>query len=260
MAKINRLKIEAGGIEIIESGKLYGNMNTAKEFFPEGCSEELRKKIFLDNRLALGRDYGFDGNKMFMADQKDKTGTWFEIDEEYVEANPKGWSDIDQDILIVTDKTPGVVIGHPVADCPVVMAYDKKNKVAAICHCSANLVDIKMPEKVIDALCEAYDSKTRDVAAYISASAGSSWTYDCYPKWAKDEEFWSKYIKLEKDGLYHISLKSAVLMQLIDRHVGEIYMNPVDTITDPLYYSNSAGREDESKRGRNFSGTYFVKK
>ena len=49
---------------------------------------------------------------------------FFEIDRDYVEANPNGWTDIDEDILVVTKKTPGVVIGHPVADCPVVMTAD----------------------------------------------------------------------------------------------------------------------------------------
>ena len=35
-------------------------------------------------------------------------------------------------------------------------------------------------------------------------------------------------------------------------------MSPIDTITDPGYYSNSAFKNgDESKGGRNFAGTFF---
>ena len=89
-----------------------------------------------------------------MADQLDKCGTYFNITEEYVRDNPKGWSDIREDILIVNDKVPGVVIGHPVADCPVIMMTDKNKGVAAIAHCSAELIDKKLPIFILNALKE----------------------------------------------------------------------------------------------------------
>ena len=249
--------LQLHNIEIIETGKKYGNMNTNSAFYPEGMSAEERKKIFLGRRLKLGRDYGFDGHKMFMADQKDKSGTWFELDRDYVEAHPEGWSDISQDILIVTDKTPGVVIGHPVADCPVVMAFDPGKGVIAIGHCSAELVDRKMPALVVEALQESHDSREDDIAVYVSACAGRSWTYDRYPSWATDDSIWSEAITLGEDGLYHIDLKSAVLRQLREKGIIQIYHSGVDTITDPDFYSNSAARSDESKKGRHFAGSFF---
>ena len=119
---INNIRL--GNVGIVETGISYGNMNTAARFYPEGTSAEERQRIFMERRMKVGEDFGFDGHKMFMADQTDKCGTWFEIDEDYVEANPNGWSDISEDILVITDRVPGVVIGHPVADCPVVMAFD----------------------------------------------------------------------------------------------------------------------------------------
>ena len=192
-----------------------------------------------------------------MADQKHKRGSWFEITRDYVEANPEGWTDIDEDILIVTDSLPGVVIGHPVADCPVVMAYDTQQKVLAIGHCSAELVDKKMPMLVVDALRESYASRDEDILAYISSCAGKSWTYDRYPSWAKDEKIWGEVITLADDGLYHIDLKKAVLKQLVDRKVGGIIDSPIDTITNPNYYSNSAARCNPEKNGRNFAGAFF---
>ena len=245
-------------VKIVETGIKYGNMNTASRFFPEGMSAEEREKIFLDRRLRAGEDFGFDGHKVFMADQKDKTGSWFEIDEDYVEENPNGWSDIDEDILVITDDTPGVVIGHPVADCPVVMAFDRSQGVTAIGHCSAELVDIKMPMMVIDALLESYGSYDEDIIAYISMCAGKSWTYDSYPKWAKDTRMWDEAITLGEDGLYHIDLKKVVAKQLLERKVGEIVVSPIDTVNDPNYYSNSAAFNGvEYKSGRNFAGTFY---
>ena len=254
---VKNLQFNSNLLHIIETGKLYGNMNTAKSFYPDSYTPEDRKRVFLERRMKLGKDVGFDGRKMFMADQETKTGTWFEIDNDYVEANPDGWSDIPQDILIITDKTPGTVIGHPIADCPVVMAFDKKAKVAAIAHCSAELVDKKMPMLVIDALLASHGSSDEDIEAYVSACAGKSWTYDKYPAWAQDDKIWDDVITYGDDGLYHIDLKSAVLKQLQDRNIKDIIMNPDDTITNDAYYSNSAGRNDESKKGRNFSGLFF---
>ena len=110
---------------IFESGVMYGNMNTQARFYPEGMSASERAEDFLERRVQMGKYFGFDGAKMFMADQVDKTGSYFEITPEYVKANPNGWTDINQDILVITDKVPGVVVGHPVADCPVVMMVDE---------------------------------------------------------------------------------------------------------------------------------------
>lgn len=250
--------IRLGNVGIVETGISHGNMNTAKRFFPETYTAEDRKKAFLENRLKVGEEFGFDGHKMFMADQNDKCGTWFEIDNDYVEANPNGWSDISEDILVITDRVPGVVIGHPVADCPVVMAFDRRQGIAAIGHCSADLVDAKMPMLVVEALLESHRSRDQDIAAYISMCAGRSWTYDKYPSWAKDEDMWKEAITLGEDGLYHIDLKSVVLSQLLDRNINKIALSPVDTITNPKYYSNSAAfHGDSSKSGRNFAGAYF---
>ena len=140
-------------IKIIESQKDFGSMNAGSIKW-ENLTEEDKKilqdkyhleglslknldltpekaNIFLQHRLNLGKSMGFDGKKIFMADQEHKEGTHFEITKDYVEANPNGWTDIPEDILVITSKTPRVVIGHPVADCPVVMMVDQKQKIAA---------------------------------------------------------------------------------------------------------------------------------
>lgn len=250
-------------MEIVETGNFYGNMNTQAKFYPEGMSAEERAKVFLERRMEVGEDYGFDGHKMFMADQLDKKGTYFEITDEYVEANPNGWSDIKEDILIVTHKLPGVVIGHPVADCPVVMMEDQKNGVTAIAHCSAELIDKRLPMMVVDALVRSYGTKEEDIFAYVSACAGNNWTYDSYPKWATDNDLWKQSIILDKKGLYHIDMRVAIAKQLSERKLEspQIEFNWDDTITNPEYYSNCAsspnGLNDESKTGRHFAGAFY---
>lgn len=242
---------------VIETGNIIGNMNTAKSFYPEGCTEEDRKRIFLARRLFLGDKFDFDGYKMFMADQTDNKGSYLELTKDYVEANPCGWTDIKEDILIIAENLQGVVAGHPVADCPVVMASDNRNQVIAIGHCSADRVDRYLPVAVIDALSSSHNSKDEDISVYISAGAGTSWTYDKFPAWAKDEKVWKDCIVEDNSGLFHIDLKKAIITELQERNISNIIDNSIDTITDSRFYSNSAARKDDNKAGRNFAGAFY---
>lgn len=249
-------------LKIVESTRDFGNMNANKKFYPDSMSAEEREKAFFEHRTMLGNYYGFDPNKFFMADQLDKSGTYFEITEEYVRDNPKGWSDIREDILIITDKVPGVVIGHPVADCPVVMISDAKCGVTAIGHCSCEFIDKKLPIMIADALVDAYSSNDDDLYVYVSACAGNNWTYNNFPGWAKDLDLWKESI-IDDNGIFRIDLRKALLKQLKNRNIREenIYFNDSDTITDYRYYSNFAsspyGLNQGDKAGRHFAGAFY---
>lgn len=250
--------------KVFETGNKFGNMNTQARFYPEGMSDAERSAIFLERRMRAGYEFGFDGHKVFMADQLKKNGSYFEITRDYVEANPNGWSDIAEDILIVTDKTPGVVIGHAVADCPVVMMEDPIKGVSAIAHCSADMIDRRLPMMIADALVDAYGSREEDIITYISACAGDSWTYDSFPKWALDTKMWEDGI-YEENGVFHIDMRKVIRKQLEMRHIDldKTTFNSDDTITNLNYYSNSAaspyGLNDSSKAGRHFAGLFYPK-
>ncbi len=258
----------------VDSKNHYGNMNTAARFFEEGMPFSERQKIFLDRRMAFGRDHGFDGHKVFMADQVDgsrylkgeggRIGSSFVLSQDYVDANPNGWSDIPEDILIITDQVPGVVAGHPVADCPVVMITDLKKGYTAVGHCSAEMIDARLPMMIADSLVEACGSRDEDLLAYVGACAGSLWTYDTYPKWAKDSSVWrDAIVAKEKDGktFFSIDMRKAIRKQFVERNLDKFGFHPMDTITDPEYYSNFAaspsGFSDSSKIGRQFVGAFY---
>lgn len=247
--------------KVIESGKMYGNMNTSANFYPDGMTYKERAEDFLSRRKRMGEFFGFDGAKMFMADQQRKDGSFFEITSDFVEANPNGWADIPEDILIITDKVPKVVIGHPVADCPVVMMEDPINGVSAIAHCSAAFINGRLPMMLADALTE-YGSRDEDIITYVSACAGRDWTYDKYPAWATDSDLWKGAI-FEENGIFRIDLRNAIAKQLAERNIdlGKTIFNPDDTITNPNYFSNCAssprGGNDASKAGRHFAGLYY---
>ena len=222
---------------------------------------EMKRAVFDRHREIMANHYGVDAKKIFVADQEKKNGSSFLITRDFVEANPDGWkTSIPEDILITTDEVPGVVIGHPIADCPVVMAIDKKKGVAAIAHCSAELIDKKMPMMVVDALQRACDSRDDEIVAYISACAGNDWTYDNYPRWATDRKLWDGAITLD-NGVFRIDMRKVILNQLAERNIKDMRFNMDNTRTNPNYYSNSMaspnGGNDPTKSGRNFAGVCF---
>lgn len=272
-------------LKIIDVGNQFGTMNTSsislsnlsgldKSYLyavfgvlvdhDSKLNSEIRQIIFEKHRRAMADYYGFDASKIFIADQKNKDGSSFEITREFVEANPDGlMTSIPEDILITTDKVPGVVIGHPVADCPVVMAADLSKGAVAIAHCSAELIDKKMPMMVVDALQRAYDSKDDDIVAYISACAGSDWSYDTYPRWATDRKLWDGAI-IEENGVFKIYMRKVIENELLERNIHTMEFNMDNTRTNPNYYSNSMaspnGGNDPTKSGRNFAGVFFKPK
>ncbi len=231
------------------------NLNTLEGFTDNDITKEDKKLIFELHRKQLGEAFGFDGDKMFMADQVNKDGSYFEITSEYVKENPKGWTDINEDILVITDKVPGVVIGHPVADCPVVMMVDENKGVAAIGHCGAEMIDKKLPIMIYKAMQE-YDCSCEDIQILISACAGDNWTYDSYPRWATDNEVWRDCIT-EVNGEFKIDLRRAIKKQLDSQGLNNVTFNMDNTITNDLYYSNSEARKNVLKLGRHFEGLYF---
>ena len=233
------------------------NLTSLEGFTDSDITKEDKRIIFNSHSKEFGDFYSFDGSKMFMADQIDKNGSYFEITKEYVEDNPNGWSDIKEDILVITSKVPEVVIGHPVADCPVIMMTDKNKGVAAIAHCSAELIDKKLPIFILNALKE-YGCSREDINVYISACAGPNWTYDCFPRWAQDLSVWEESITC-KDKEFKIDLRKTIKKQLDSVGLKNIVFNMDDTITNDSSYSNSASKVKSLKYGRHFEGLYFNK-
>ncbi len=247
--------------KIIESGKRFGNMNTNPMFYPGDITREEASELFLKNRMALGNEYGFDGHYMFMADQKRGDGSYFTITQEYVDSNPNGWSDIDEDILHIGVDVPGVVIGHSVADCPVIIMSDEEKGITGIAHCSAAHIDTKLPIMLADSLLDAVGSSDDAIKVYVGACASDSWTYTIYPPFAKDEKLWEDAIYVGDDGLFHIDMRRVIAKQLRERNIdfSNVRFNMDDTITNPNYYSNSLGRIDPEKLGRHFTGAFYEK-
>lgn len=247
---------------ILDIGKEYGNMNTGAKFYKMNMTLEKRQKDFLKRRIQLGKDYGFNGRQMYIANQNNKDGSYRIIDKELVESTNDGWKiNIKEDILMITTETPEVVIGHSIADYPVVMMRDVKKGVTAIGHCSPKFIDMKLPMMIADAMLNEYECCDDDIYTYVSSCAGeNSLKYDNYPNWATDNEVWNNSI-IEKEKQYYINLRNAIAEQLEERNIKKYIMSSIDTITDDNYYSNCAASHGQKlKLGRNFAGAYYKKK
>lgn len=242
------------------------DMLTLEELTNYTLTPDDKRRVFAAHRQQVGEYYGFDGRKMFMADQKNLDGSVFEITRDYVEANPNGWTDIPEDILKIRENLPGVALGHPVADCPVVIAEDKTRGITTVAHCGGEMIDKKLPMMAVEALYRE-GSKPEDVHVYVGAKAGPNWTYtNNTPVWAKDEQLWSEAITPGQQqtangsiDVYHIDLQKALDKEFsaVGLHQGQVIYDPHDTITDSNYYSNSEARVNPEKFGRQFVGAFY---
>ena len=252
-------------IKIFETNKQDGVLCRNKKFYDSDLSEENIKQIFKETRQKLGKKNGFKGEKMFQANQKspDKSdlyedGKYVVLDDTFMQKEDFRYEDIKTDILILEDKYKGIVVGHPMADCPILIIEDRKKGVTALSHCGISYIDRFLPKQTVEALIQEFGSNPEDLYAYIGSSAKKeSFVYERYPDWLKNKELWEDTIKEETDG-YHIDLVTTITKQLVSKNVKNITISPIDTITNDEYYSHYAslkGKKD--KFGQNFVGFFY---
>lgn len=237
----------------------FSDINELKNYSFTRSDQEI---IFTEHRKDVGFDFNFDWHKMFMADQVYLNGSVFEITKDYVLANPNGWPNIPEDILMLRKDLEGVCIGQPVADCPVVIAEDRKKGITTVAHSGGKMIDKKIPIAAIEALYRE-GSNPGDIYVHVGSCAGKEWHYvKNMPAWAKDERLWNKAITFnQKDDSYYIDLRKALALEFkfigLDEH--NTFYDKDDTISNPKYYSCSQAQIDESKYGRHFVGAIYQK-
>jgi len=260
-----------------------GNMNTNKNFYPEGMTKEEIKKDFTERRINLGRQYGFDGLKIITPIQKSRPvlngktkdeqqqlldkynskyqdGHYVKITKEMIEAYEDLYDlDLYADILMIDSNLPNVALAYPVADCPVIFAQDTKKNVVAMAHCGCEYIDRDLPGQLVDSLYEELNSNPYDISVYIGPHAQEeSFTYDRFPGFIQNESRWEDCLR-EENGLIHINMDKAIMKQLEFRGVNldAVYSSRFDTITNPKFYSNNRARFDNYKKGRFYTGCFY---
>lgn len=249
---------------IFETNNQDGIMSKVKRFYPASYTEEEISQAFLKTRQKIGEKYNFNGLKILQPAQKDveknftyPDGTYKRIDESCLKQKDLWDEKIPADILVIDSNYPDIVVGHRMADCPVIIAEDRKQQVVAVSHCGAMQINRKVPMYTIKALQKEVNSNKNDIFVSIgSCIKKDSYTYDCYPNWATDKTIWKDCIE-KKDHIYYIDLVTAIINQL-DIPKENITVSPIDTYKDPTYYSHvSEINKEEKPIGQNFVGAFY---
>lgn len=249
---------------IFETNNQDGVMSKSKKFYPASYTDEDIRRDLLKVREKIGKKFNFDGKKMLQPTQKDvdfiknyADGSFKKVSEINLDKADLWEEKIPCDILILTSSDPKVVIGHRMADCPVLIIEDKVQKVVAVSHCGASQINRKVPFYTEECLIKEYNSKKEDLYAYIgSCIKKDSYIYDQYPKWATNKEVWKDCLN-EENGLYHIDLVTAIKNQLIIDE-SHITVSPIDTYKDQTYYSHTSEvKKEEKPIGQNFVGCFY---
>ncbi len=255
-------------LKIFESNICDGPMSGNRSFYDASLSKEEIQKDLLQRRLILGAKHGFYGKRIIVPYQKNAkcpelyaNGHYEVITDEVVKGTEDLWSlDIPADIFVLPHTTENVVMAYPVADCPVLIAEDVKNSVTALAHCGAEYIDRELPVDLVKSLQQETNAKIEDIFVYMSSCACSKdYIYDTYPKWATNKRVWNNYIQHEYDG-YHINIRGSILSMLNKYNLKgtQFKLNPQDTISNPLLYSNSAAfHGDSTKNGRFLVGCFY---
>ena len=202
---------------------------------------------------------------MIQAVQKTETNNVKYPDGKYISINDKilttddyWYLNLEADILMINNKYKGIVIGNMCADCPIVIAEDRKKGVTALAHCGAAYIDRNLPYQIIESLKKEYSSNSEDIYVYISSGAKKeNFIYDTYPHWAKNDDVWTDCIN-KKDNKYQIDMYKAIINQLKKHEIKNIEINEIDTITNQDYASHYCRiRGQENKSGQNFVGFFY---
>ena len=160
-------------IVIFEGNMKDGLFTRSKRFYPEKFTEKDIYEAYKKERIKLGKKYGFSGLKMFHPRQKMEDNDTYPdnkvviLDDNYMKKADFFEEIIPTDILIITNKYPRVAVTHNMADCPVLIAEDRKKGVTALAHCGIYHINRELPKALIKSLIDNYNSKEGDIYLYI---------------------------------------------------------------------------------------------
>ena len=252
-------------IFIFESGISEGIASMNPKFYPPETPESERWEQFKKVKDNIGKRFNFEGNKIFQTYQKNEInnieyedGTYHMICDEDLNVDDYWKTTIEADILLISNKYKNVVVGHQMADCPILIIEDRNKGVTALSHCGALYIDRELPRQTVEALQKSSNSNIEDLYAYVGTCVKKDrYIYDKYPSWAKHKNVWENSIVKEDDG-YHIDMNRAIREQLEKKGIKHIEESNIDTTIDPRYYSHiEAVKGNKEKFGQNFVGFYY---
>lgn len=270
-------------LQIFSSTIYDGNMNTNPAFFEPGLSKQQIQRRFYQQRMQLGKRYGFHGMNILVPTQKsfpNLDGLNREEQEEAMRKYESQYEDghyiritkdkienvydlyncnISADILMIGSELPRIVLAYPVADCPVVFVEDTKKQVVSMAHCGGEYIDRGLPGQIVDSLMEEVDSRPNDLRVVIGPHIHKeNYIYDQFPKYIRHESVWDGCLT-EIHGAIHIDMTEAIINQMKNRGVSleQIESSPIDPYLDSRYYSHRASCVLGREEGRFYTGCFY---
>lgn len=140
---------------------------------------------------------------------------------------------------LVTDQK-GVGLFLPVADCVATVVYDPKKQLLALLHLGRHSTLTTLVTKTIEYFKER-GSNSQDLLVWMSPSAKlDTYVLEWFDQVA--DPAWSGFYETRQDGIY-VDLAGYNRQRCIDMGVpeGNIVISPIDTTTNPEYFSHRAG-------------------
>ena len=250
-------------IVIFEGNMKDGLFSKNKKFYPDNYTDKEIYEAYKKDRIKLGKKYDFSGLKMFHAKQKMEDNDNYPddkaviLDDSYMKKEDYFKEIIEADILIISNKYPKVAVAHNMADCPVLIAEDRKKGVTALAHCGIYHINRGLPKAIIKALIDKCNSNPSDIYLYIGSHIWKeNYIYNKYPPKATNKEIWENAIE-KKGNNYHIDLTKAIKNQLKEYNLAEIKESKINTYTDSNYASHRRSLVDINKKGQNIVGFYY---
>lgn len=134
---------------------------------------------------------------------------------------------------------PNILMVLPTADCTPIVIYDPTTHAVALVHLGWQSTEADLAYKVVQRMCERYDSKPEDLQVYAGPSIrAESYIFDKPLKQA-DNPAWQPFL-YKVDAGTAIDLIGFNRQRLLDAGVlaGRIEICPVNTATSNNYFSH----------------------
>ena len=244
--------------------------------------EELREKSqeFLENKVLMCEKYGFDGKKIITPNDIGvgyECGSYFIADEKlYQKSDDLSNLKKAGDIVLLKEDNPGIVIGYPVSDDPVVIMEDKKRGISALAHCDLEQISKKIPIYMLKALQKEANSDLENIKVYISSNLKKENNrHILKPKVVKNNpELWKGFIKKHSSShsknlneliydllTYKIDQESSIFNMLVKRGINpeNITISEKDTYQNSDLFSSKNVKDlrEKSLQGKFLVGAYY---
>lgn len=193
----------------------------------------------VSNRTEFCRKAGIDyGDVVYQRIIYDDTRTYALIAEVDGGSTTKFTSEVVADAVCTT--ALGIGLFLPVADCAATVLYDSKRRALAMAHLGRHSSYAKLAQKVANWFING-GSNPADIIVWMSPHAQKkSYRLDWFDR-SDDPDWAGNYEK--KNGGYYLNLAgfNARLLEQVGIPRANIHVSPIDTSTDPHYFSHMQG-------------------